>query len=698
MMRPDIKIVIAWSGIYQHQVAVMLKNKLTAYIKQGYPISVSLISEDRLPGGTRGYATRQDGKTEAVRIAEKMKKYFSDFDYAFFLFDTNGEAHTSKGVITPLLSVNLLYEYGLASSSFINRSDEKRIFCFSRHEINTDSLQYIEGIELKRYDEFTPKEFRKNREKQTDYIIKYSIHDQILKNLFYGLPDDLPLLKKNGKEYTIDGEWTIGDPMSLSEDNTYWADLKELKPGGINISLDKQNEALGELFKKEYKRFDDSTENHPEYILGRRLLYIIDRAVFIMYLRQNDYWNKEVDKLYDECAVTLKKKNSMITEVDVKNNYYIKSINALKGVFKYQECSSKGYLSNESNLNDIEELLNPISVIGDSKGNRMIYCMAVDYLALVYHKRAATNLGKIIGQNDFCLDKSKHYDLLQEKLKECKSNTQVQQLVQKTINLFFKAASLFKKVVDCQQKLQDPIYNGVCSKKYIWKSYALYNQARCEFAIHLILELYKHITNNTLVIDNQISNLGEKWDADLRGAVESRKNDYIDFLKQKYFPYFIIFNMKAEYYHALYEYELSCLIEGQFNDTFTGFDFKDDDGFKKWKNDNLTITDVLKVDGKVKRIGKLKEDYARKEIQNLINKLSVPDQQIKGELIKSLTNLGPDIVSAILSSDDTQVTNTRKKLEDKIQEKVPSLTLERVEAEISIFFARLRLVFKNKKS
>ena len=81
MMKPDVKIVIGWSGNYQKQVAQVLRDKLTAYSKKGYPINVSLISDDC---------------NTARVIAEKMSDYFSDSDYAFFLFDTIGKACTLK--------------------------------------------------------------------------------------------------------------------------------------------------------------------------------------------------------------------------------------------------------------------------------------------------------------------------------------------------------------------------------------------------------------------------------------------------------------------------------------------------------------------------------------------------------------------------------------------------------------------------
>ena len=355
------------------------------------------------------------------------------------------------------MSVNLLYEYGLASSSFINRLDKQRIYCFSPSKIDIESLQYIKGIDLVQYDKFLPDDYKDNVEKQmdyiTDYIIENYVHDKILKNLFYGLPEKLPLLAKRKDGYVVKGNLLTddNDPMTLSENNTYWANLKELQPSGVNILLDEQDEALNTLFENEYERFEDSKENHPEHILGRRLLYIVDRAVFIMYLRQEDYWDKEVEKLYEN-RVRMLNKNEKISKEEVKKDYYIKAIQALRGVFLYQMCSRpkkeeyplSGTLF--ENLEKIEKLLKPISQITDKKGNRMIYCMAVDYLALVYHKKATKKFGEIIGKNDFYLDNNEHYTLLEQKLKESQDNKKLTDLIKQTVKLFFDAASLFKNL------------------------------------------------------------------------------------------------------------------------------------------------------------------------------------------------------------------------------------------------------------
>jgi len=704
-MKPDVKIVIAWSGDYQYKIAETLCNKLTAYSKKGYPVNASMISPKSIAENDTLYISHfKDEQNEAIRTIKSMHSSFSDFDVAFFLFDTIGKACTFENAnsgekkctdLPPLLSASLFYEYGLASSLFINRSKEKDIFCFSPSKTKTnelkdnlkDRLKYIDAIDFIEYDSIpNVNKINIDDENQRDFItahiIEHLIHKELLKPRFYGLPDLLPPLEKNNKnEYAVKGNLSIDSLMDL-ENNTYWANLKELKPSRINISLHEQDEALNQLFEKEYKRFDDSKDNDPNHILGRRLLYIVDRAVFIMYLRKEDDWDKKVKELYETRVKILRNEIPKISQAEIKKDYYIKSIKALQGVFMYQKCRRpkeegkplSGKLS--ENLDKIEKLLRPISQVTDKKGNRMIYCMATDYLALVYHKKATKKLGEIIGKGEYYLDNSEHYDLLVQKIEEYQSNNkELTDLIKETIDLFFKAASLFKKVVDCETLLQDIVYNNECTKKYIWTSYALYNQARCEFAIHLILNLYKHITGNVFAdVDIKISNLGELWQEDMRNAVISRKTDYLDFKKQEdfpNFPRFIIFNMQAEYYHALYEYELSCIIEKQFNQKFKDIeeDVTSSENFQTWKKNNLTISDVLDVDDKVKRIEKLKTDYVNKEIRNLINEL-VKDKKQRDDIYDKLKDFSPEIVNAILSTDISKVEETKKKFWDKISAEV----------------------------
>jgi len=625
MMRPDVKIAIAYGSNAQGEVADILRKKLLAYQKQGYPVSISIVKED-INNLEKNLKTRKEKETA---IAEMMEKYFSDFDYAIFLFDTKGIAIPEGDMLnkiinndvtnadtlldnlhelvkkSPLISSNLIFEYGLASSAFINQ-ELKTIHCFAPVKIETEALEYIKSLNFKYFNELL-KERANDIDAQTDLIIQDYIHcnkynQEGIYFSFYGLPEILPPLTKNGDTYILnlpkEKKTFIDSPMDETESNHYWADLNKLQPSGIRISLDEQDKALNKLFKTEYERFGNAEENQSEHI-GRKLLYLIDRAVLIMYVsREYKDWEK-----WDTIVNALSENITSDKQITNKD-YYIKSIEALKGVFEYQKCTYQKKLLD--NLDKIEKQLDPISKVISGNGNRignpMIYCMAVDYLALVYHKKAIQKLGKIIGKPEFYFDNHEHHILLRKKLG--KKNEELINSINQIIKLFSDAILLFEKVVNCQIELQkqkgEPRYN--------WVSFALYNQSRCEFAIYLISKLYKY---TTLEISDYVKDKIEQWDKDMREAVDFRYQDYQYFKDKELFPQIITFNIHAEYYHAFYEYELSCLIAKQLNPKFNKIEIPINEPFEKWKNDNLNITDVLSVDGKVERLKKLKSQVER---------------------------------------------------------------------------------------
>ena len=145
MMRPDAKVAIAYGSNTMSEVAKVLCAKLTAYQQAGYPVSVSIVAEDIKELKKRVPAK----KSVDDYIREKMEHYFSDFDYAIFLFDVKGTA-TPEGETksTPLVSSNLIYEYGLASSAFINQ-ELKYVYCFAPEEISGKALQYVKNLNFK---------------------------------------------------------------------------------------------------------------------------------------------------------------------------------------------------------------------------------------------------------------------------------------------------------------------------------------------------------------------------------------------------------------------------------------------------------------------------------------------------------------------------------------------------------------------
>lgn len=675
MMRPDINIAIAYSGKHQTKVAEVLRNKLHAYIENGYPVSVSLVREKIDEIGVN-YATRQDGQDQAVRIAKAMENYFSDFDCAIFLFDTNGEALPTNGEVSPLLSSNLIYEYGLASSHFINREidtlnnttmakkspiNDKKIFCFSPTEINVNTLRYIRGIDLIKYDTDFGK-YGVDIDNQTEYIINHFIHELIvLKAGFYGLPKVLPPLVFQYGEYTLQSPLNIRDLMEQTPKNEYWPDLRKLQPGGVRVALDTDSSALNNAFNEEYNRFEKVAHPSSEYVMARRIMYIVDRAVFIMYLREENTWREKVRNLKVEREIIIRRGDGKI-----RSDFYWLILDGLCSVFDYQSCARLKTLYEDDNLERILRSLQPVVDNGCDGGNKMIYCLFTDYMALSYHKLAMRELKDILGY-DFCLDKFDHIEKLRDYIKSHQKSENIKSIIKHLL----KAISLLDSVVETANGIQKIESNGV----YIWQSYALYNQARCEFMLHL-LDVFTQDCNSdspeTVVLLNTYRERFNQWDTHLLSSVHSRRNDYQQFKEIPLFPQILRFNFKAEFYHAEFEYELACLVDKYFNSANAvksndkyNFEHKKQ-GFKKWKDDNLTITDVLSVDGKVSRIDALNPIVAEKDIHivfdTIVEKLNLSSRKAE-ELRQSLYNITPTVKKALLTEDSVSYSEAKHRID-----------------------------------
>jgi hypothetical protein len=647
-MRPDINIAIAYGSKAMREVAETLCDKLKAYQSYGYPVTVSIVAEDiRVVKNNIS-----SGQSVETKIREKMENYFSTFDYAVFLFDSIGDAkpEASRREVD-LISTNLIYEYGLASSAFINK-ELKHIFCFSPKEIFGDALRYVKNINYKLFEDLMDEEDAKDPEAIADTIIQDFIHSHKegsktygVFHSFYGLPEKLPGLKyvetkrvrdnatnRNCKFYELElaKGFPIRNPMDIGDDNEYWADLNKLQPAGVRVSLDEKGQSLNKLFTDEYQAFSKENNDTSEFTLERQLLYIIDRAVFIMYLRAEDDWDKVVEGLY----------NSRLRMIGVRNkddDYYLKAATALRGVFMYQKCSRpkaedkplSGSLFNK--IGDIKKFLEPISALGRTCGNRMVYCMAADYLALCHLKIATKNLGDIIGKNnkEFYLDNTSDIKGLQSIFNDTDKFKEKQTALLEVLENLRKGADLFKNVIACQTEMQAKISN--LSYRYIWESYALYNRARCVFMIHLIHkisdpEIVRKFPAFTEIFED-LKKIGDEWGDEMKKAIDSRNLDYVHFNEKERFPQFISFNLRAEYFHAYYEYELACLIENQINPSFTPPSLSASDSdqtFEAWKENNLTISDVLKVNEKAARIHKIKESFFDDSIEQLLQKEKIP--------------------------------------------------------------------------
>jgi hypothetical protein len=679
-MRPDVRIAIAYGSIAMGKLATVLKDRLIEYKTHGYPINVSMVKDDIT-------AIRMESRTSAnpahsVSIQKRMESYFSNFDIAIFLFDQKGTAEieteeneTGKKTC-PTLSLNLLYEYGLASSMFSNE-EIKHLYCFAPSKINIeDSLEYVQNLDI----QYLDKAFSgQTNEQIAQSIIEHCIHNikEIvddknnirvytgLRTMFYKMDSDLP---------SIGSDIVLENPMDFSLNNTYWADLTKLKPRGIRVSFgsdkkdsstDAESSALALYFKDEYKRFGVN-DDVSEYELSRSLLYIVDRAVFIMYLREENHWDKEVEKL-----IGIRKKQINLDKQHVSPqeligmydcDYYIKALNALRGVFLYQKSTREKKLPEK--LDEIISALQPIVDMESKKGNRMVYCMAADYLALCYHKKAMNALGKFVGNSrDFYLDNPEDLNSLKENIQ----NNSDENLLLFAVNHFINGAEMFHNVVVCQDMMQK-INNGA---KYIWKSYALYNQARCEFMVFLISLICRDLS-----VKNELNELFAKandWQKNLKASVINRKEDadYFGGKGQELFPRVILFNLNAEYYHALFEYNLSCTIAEHFDTSFNE-EKLDSKGFSDWKEANLTTSDVLNVADKSVRIDKLKSSFDKElfnlEVQVAIERIIKSSDISKSEK-KKLIDIFTEANNASLQDNDTKKKAASSQLGEFYKEK-----------------------------
>jgi hypothetical protein len=122
-------------------------------------------------------------------------------------------------------------------------------------------------------------------------------------------------------------------------------------------------------------------------------------------------------------------------------------------------------------------------------------------------------------------------------------------------------------------------------------------------------------------IDEKFEKDGQyDWNADMLQSVQSRRNDYLKFKTLPSFPQLLKFNLKAEFYHAEFEYELFCTIEQKLlyvadnvNRDLKSFDEKVN-GLKAWQESNLTISDVLNVSKKADRINLLQNEIKKQQL------------------------------------------------------------------------------------
>ena len=364
-------------------------------------------------------------------------------------------------------------------------------------------------------------------------------------------------------------------PMALTEDNTYFPDLRTLTPRGVNVSLDKESSALRDIFKSEYERLlpYDSKPQHRS-LLARRLLYMVDRAVLLMYLDQsvNDpkdraFWYMQADKLIKDMK-------------SLDEPYLLESATALKAVLGYQDRGKRNIT-----LEKIADDLKPIYERGRHIGNRMVFALCADYLSLCYlhstfgeFRKLKDKNGSAVLANGFDMrnpdDMTHLHSVLIDGSEENFS------ILDSIVESLKKAVIALIEVVECEDELI-----GATDKWYLWKSYAEYNWARCEWLLYFI----QSFTSDRYSYD--VSN----WYDILERSVYSRQNDYKTAIATPGFPQVLSFNFQAEYFSAQYNYKIITLVAEEFLPNFTGRPLNNEENAKDWLQLSSYLGDTLGI-------------------------------------------------------------------------------------------------------
>jgi len=628
MFQTDIRVAIAYSSFDTHLIAYDVKQRLEAFAKEGYPVAVSFIDEsfERIE---QDYDTKEHDKN--MKISDKMKSYFTNCDYAIFLFDKSGtftpdmnqcnpEANEQLESEVNVISYNIMYEYGLAKSVRKGKNESLPLILFQKNnvivneKINGNSAYKIEetvncfekecsdeGIEsaakvvVKRLINTISKNERRFvlpkdlnfLDTYDDYIEKQEFNDKLIRDT-----------NVNAYTYRLNSNYDLGIVRPLKND-TYWADLAILSNiDYYNVVEDKLPRIL-EKFIIEYESFDNNVEEDDINIsvIERKLMYIADRIVLLMYL------NKSIKDI-DSIKLYIPSKNS---DIEVKEGYWEekikelqKAINGLpanhpdrKYIVKvgdlliavlgyHAKAEGKDYAGS---YDDIIDKIKPIYDIGMA-ANPMLYSLAADYLGLCYHKNAVEKLKTELGLERIWFTELNDFLEFKTKLE----NPEIQPLGFEFISNLREAISVFNSVIKLENKMQE----NDNKNWYIWRSYAMYNKARCEFILYCVGK-FAQVGEMTE---------GNNWKKDLLESCSQRKADY-EKAKRSNIARDITHNLEAEYYLAVYECKIyQCLINCvDENDKVN----TDEDkvlivsDFVKWTEQSLFLGDTISAYEKAKK-------------------------------------------------------------------------------------------------
>ena len=541
MMKPDFKVTIAYGTSVSGNLAKKIYEKLLDMRSKGYPVIPQMLFEDGDPGAISSIAHR----------------IFSDFDFVIFIFDVKGLAKIPRdgrnleispmldlssieGATVPFLSPNLILELGMTWATNIDDSTRLSFTMggnFYAHFPTDFPMPIMPSL-----DEFD------NDDKKIDFIIK-KLHQRLHDKL---ISDGCGYLKESYSS-EIPRTLTVSDYRPVLQKLISKPNLKNLN------SLATYSSPLDEYFLKEYELFG---RKNNVYTINRRIQYLIDRAVFFVYLRNSLEISGLLDILEEDCRMYV---------ANDEQSFYLDNINLLREVMKYHGLMIKS----ERNFKAISDSLSNIKRNFDRREiNCMAKCLIEDYLGLSLHKVALSSLASIIDEKFFNPIDKNHILKLKKKLKELQGNS----IIDTAKDELNQAVDSFRNVVSTST--MKGLENG-----YIWNGYALYNQSRCEYLLYCL---------------GAVS--AKTWEEHLLKSIDIREEYYVKYEnanKNEGFPAVIAYSLHAEYFHARLEYLHYLVNEGKAKEVEIDTLEKE---ISKWANSSTFYNDTLGVDKKLKEL------------------------------------------------------------------------------------------------
>lgn len=545
MMKPDLKVTIAWGTESQYDLARALKIKLDTLRKTGYPVDAQMIFSNG----------------NGIPIVQRATEIFSNFDYAIFLFGIksidvmplNGKTISLEnttiikdmlnnlldegGVVSPRLSQNIIYELGIANAT---HNDPSSIMWFFSGG-NVKPSYFPSDVNLPAIYSFGS---CTNLDEQVNHILK-ELHFKVKAQFNY-----------LGSNYE--------DPVtSILFQTNYRPNLMNIISRKNFMGIDflgSYNSPLDAYFEQEYSLFN---EENIEYNLDCRIQYFIDRAVLFVYLRNNQLWVRAVSQLSDAVESMPNRECS---------DYFVSklAIDILSNVMIYHKMMTQQDASPKLLFDRFEQSSNDRML-----KNSMLRCLCFDYKGLCAHKVALEHLAVSIGKKSFWATSKENIEALIDSKKNAEKDSAKEYLR--------IAIRSFDEVL----RLSSENSMGV---GYLWEGFALYNKARCEYLLNIL-------------VPNSFN-----WDLDMIEAIRVRGEYAGKYESITSFPVVISHNLKAEYYLAKLEQYFYIINENPTSLNISEFNMLKEEVYN-WGRISSFYTDVLSVTNKLNVLEKIILEY-----------------------------------------------------------------------------------------